>query len=179
MPNVARLTLAERSSDAVEEPLQPPAEESQGRVRNEVVAVLETNLDHLTPEQLAFACERLLEEGALDAWQTPIVMKKGRAAVTLSVMVEPERAERFSALVMELTGTLGVRRLLLDRDVAPRFVATVDTRFGPVRVKVATLAGRRRIRPEHDDVAAIARREGLAYDEVARAVTAEAEAVLG
>lgn len=179
LPNVARITLAERTSEADDMPLQPQPDDAQGRVRTEAIAVLETNLDHLTPEQLAFACERLLEEGALDVWQTPIVMKKGRAAVALSVMVEPERAERFSGLVMELTGALGVRRAVLERDVAPRFVATVGTRFGPVRVKIATFAGHRRIRPEHDDIAAIARREDLPYDEVARAITAEADEVLG
>ncbi|HEY3317624.1 MAG TPA: nickel pincer cofactor biosynthesis protein LarC [Coriobacteriia bacterium] len=179
VPNIARVTLAERAQDVAEPSLQPAPEEAQSRVRTEVVAVLETNLDSLTPEHLAFACERLLEEGALDVWRTPVVMKKGRAGVVLSVMVEPERTERFSALVMELTGTLGVRRMLLDRDVAPRFIATVDTRYGPVRVKVTTLGGERRVRPEHDDVAAIARREALPYDEVARTVTAEAEAVLG
>lgn len=178
VPNIARITLAERASDLAEEPLLP-AEEEPARVRTEVVSVLETNLDHLTAEHVAFAAERLLEEGALDVWQTPIVMKKGRAAVTLSVMVEPERAERFSTLLMELTGTLGVRRVLLDRDVAPRFVATVDTRFGPVRVKVATITGRQRIRPEHGDVAVIAKRENLPYEEVARLVTADAEQVLG
>jgi pyridinium-3,5-bisthiocarboxylic acid mononucleotide nickel chelatase len=180
IPNVARLTIAERAEDVAEQPLQQPSAEGEtARVRTEVVAVLEANVDHVTPEQLSFACERLLEEGALDVWQTPIVMKKGRAAVALSVMVEPERAERFSTLVMQLTGTLGVRRSLLDRDVAPRFVATVDTRFGAVRVKVTTLGGKRRVRPEHDDVAAIARREELPYDEVARHVTAEAQDVLG
>ena len=167
VPNVARVTLAERASAAE---AGPPTE---------TVAILETNLDHLSPEQLAFSSERLLEEGALDVWRTPIVMKKGRAAVTLSVMAAPEQAERFSRLVAELTGSLGVRRSLVERDVAPRTSETVETAFGPVRVKVATIAGRRRVRPEHDDVAAISRRERLPYDEVARRVTAEAEAALG
>lgn len=179
IPNVARFTLAERLDDQAEPDLQSAPEAEPQRVRTEVVGVLETNIDHLTAEHLAYVSERLLEEGALDVWRTPIVMKKGRAGVALSVMVEPERTERFSALVMELTGTLGVRRSLLDRDVAPRFVATVETRFGPMRVKVATLGGERRFRPEHDDVAEVAKREGLSYDEVARRVTIDAEGVLG
>lgn len=179
VPNVACITLAEHGAAAEATPeVLPGGTDGRPGVRSEIVTVLETNLDHLTPEHVAFSAEKLLEEGALDVWRTPIVMKKGRAAVTLSVMVEPERAERFSALIMELTGALGVRRTTVPRDVAPRIAATVETRFGPVRVKVATIGGTRRIRPEHDDVAAIARREGLPVDEVARLLTAEAEAIL-
>jgi pyridinium-3,5-bisthiocarboxylic acid mononucleotide nickel chelatase len=140
--------------------------------------VLETNLDHLSAEHLAYACGRLMDAGALDVWQTPIVMKKGRAAVTLSVMTAPEDARRFSALVIELTGALGVRRTLTERDVVPRRVETVKTSLGAVRVKVAFIAGKARVRPEHDDVAAIAAREGLPYDEVARTIVAEVEAIV-
>jgi pyridinium-3,5-bisthiocarboxylic acid mononucleotide nickel chelatase len=177
VPNVARLTLAERADAASSQTLEPGSEEPG--IRTEMVAVLEANIDHLTPEHLAFACELLLEEGALDVWQTPIVMKKGRAAVALSVMAAPAHAERFSTRIMELTGTLGVRRSIVERDVAPRFSATVETRFGAVRVKVSTVDGERRVRPEADDVAAIARRQSLPFDEVSRIVTAEAERVLG
>ena len=77
-------------------------------------ALLETNLDHLSPEQTAFAAEQLLAEGALDVWLTPIVMKKGRAAVLLSVLPRPDRAEQTAERIVALTGTLGVRRTELE-----------------------------------------------------------------
>ena len=92
--------------------------------------MLETNLDHLSAEELAFACEELLAEGALDVWQTPIVMKKGRSAVMLSVLVAEADAPRFAARVIELTGSLGVRVRTAERFVAPREVVEVADRVG-------------------------------------------------
>jgi uncharacterized protein (DUF111 family) len=78
-------------------------------------------------------------------------------------------------MVMTETGSLGVRMSLLERAAAPRRQGSVDTSLGTVRVKAARLGGKVRVRPEHDDVAEIAAREGLPYDEVVRRVTAEAE----
>lgn len=151
MPNVCRLTIGE-----------PLAASQQ-------VALLETNIDHLPAEELAFAAEELMGEGALDVWQTPIVMKKGRSAVMLSVLTAAEDAERLAARLIELTGTLGVRRELLERTVAERECRTVETPWGPARVKL----GGGRVRPEHDDVARIAREHALPY----RAVAAEIERI--
>ena len=97
-------------------------------------------------------------------WQTPIVMKKGRSAVMLSALVPEPDAGRFARRVIELTGSLGVRVQPTQRLAAPREVVRVATEWGEVRVKV----GAGRLRPEHDDVARIARETGLAYSEVAR-----------
>jgi len=139
----------------------------------EPVVVLESNLDHLTPEALAFAAEELLGAGALDVWQTPVTMKKGRAAVTLSVLVTPAEATTFAEQLIALTGSLGVRRVSTERYVAPRESREVRTPWGVARVKV----GSGRVRPEHDDVARIAREHGLSYSDVAREIerTAESE----
>jgi uncharacterized protein (TIGR00299 family) protein len=133
----------------------------------EPVVLLETNIDHLTPEELAFAAEELLATpGALDVWQTPIVMKKGRSAVALSVLAETGGAEFVAERVIELTGSLGVRRSPLERYVAPREIVSLETPWGPVRLKV----GAGRARPEHEDVAEIARRTGRPYAEVANEI---------
>jgi uncharacterized protein (DUF111 family) len=94
----------------------------------------------------------LLAEGALDAWATPITMKKSRPALLLSALVDQSQAEGFSARMMSLTGTLGVRRTDLERYTAARELREVDTEWGPVRVKV----GSGRVRPEADDVARVA-----------------------
>jgi uncharacterized protein (TIGR00299 family) protein len=157
VPNVCRLLLAEPA------PVEQPAPDGSS---TETVALLESNLDHLSPEALAFAAEELLGEGALDVWQTPIVMKKGRSAVLLSVLAAEVDMVRMAARVSELTGTLGVRVRMTQRFVAAREIIEVATEWGPVRVKVGT--GRQR--PEHDDVARIARETGLSYAEVEHVV---------
>ncbi len=150
-PNVCRLTLGEPVADSA----------------SEQVALLETNIDHLPAEELAFAAETLLAEGALDVWQTPIVMKKGRSAVMLSVLAPADTADSFAGRIIELTGSLGVRRDLLERTIVERESRTVETPWGAARVKL----GAGRIRPEHDDIARIASEYGLPY----RAVTEEIE----
>lgn len=124
--------------------------------------LLETNIDHITPEAVAFAGEELLAEGALDVWVTPIAMKKGRAALTLSVLVAPIDTERFADRIIALTGTLGVRVVVQDRIIAEREIVTVETEFGEVTVK----HGAGRYRPEHEDVARIARSTDLPYHDV-------------
>jgi pyridinium-3,5-bisthiocarboxylic acid mononucleotide nickel chelatase len=163
VPNVCRLLLAEPT---------PVADPAQDGSITESVALLETNLDHLSPEALAFAAEELLGEGALDVWQTPIVMKKGRSAVLLSVLAAENDMARMAARVSELTGSLGVRVRMTQRVVVPREVVEVATEWGPVRVKV----GAGLLRPEHDDVARIARETGVDYAEVARTATDAARA---
>jgi uncharacterized protein (TIGR00299 family) protein len=169
--NVARLVIGEPEDGA-------PGNGAPEGLVTERVAVLETNLDHIAAERLAWTCDALLDAGARDVWQTPIVMKKGRSALTLSVLAELDDAARLSLLMIELTGTLGVRRTLTERDVVPRRVETVKTSLGPVRVKVALIGGKPRVRPEHDDIAAVAARENLSYEEVSRIVTAEAEEIV-
>jgi uncharacterized protein (TIGR00299 family) protein len=153
-PNVARIVIGEP------EAMRGTGTETQGLSAMEVVSVLETNIDHLTSEQLAFAAAELLGDGALDVWQTPIVMKKGRAAVSLAVMCEPVQAPAFISRIHELTGTLGVRRSDVGRSVLSRELRRMQTRYGPVRVKVSHVAGVRSPRPEHEDVARIAREVG-------------------
>ncbi len=157
-PNVCRIILGDPA---------PP----DPALTAETVTLLESNVDHLSPEAVAFAAEQLLSAGALDVWQTPIVMKKGRLAVTLSVLCAAEAAEALASRLVALTGTLGVRRTELPRLVAEREVVEVETEWGPARVKL----GAGRARPEHDDVAAIALRTGLSYAHVADAIRAAAE----
>ena len=157
MPNVCRLLVGD-ATDATGDALPGGANR---------VALLETNIDHLSAEELAYAAETLLAEGALDTWQTPIVMKKGRSAVMLSVLVREGSATSFSERVIELTGSLGVRRELLERTVASREHLTVETPWGPARVKI----GAGRVRPEHDDIARIASEHHLPYRAVADEIT--------
>ncbi len=109
--------------------------------------------------------------GALDVWQEPIAMKKGRLAFKLCILASCADADRLSKEAILRTGTLGIRRTPVERVVAPRDAFERETEFGPVRFKVLKAqplhdqAGSW-IRPEHDDVARIARETGLPYEEV-------------
>jgi hypothetical protein len=153
MPNVCRIVIGE--SETVEVPL-----------RTERVTLLETNIDHVSPEAAAVALDQLLAEGALDAWLSPIVMKKGRSAFTLSALVASELAEPFAERIIALTGTLGVRRREIERFVAEREQREVTTPYGVVRFKIGPVGAR----PEADDVARIARETGRSFGEVEREI---------
>jgi uncharacterized protein (DUF111 family) len=104
----------------------------------------------------------LIEAGAHDAWVTPIVMKKGRPAHTVSALADPALATQVSTVLVAETGSLGVRGQTLQRRPAARTPGEVDVEGLPVRVKVS--AGRVKI--EHDDAARAARRTGLPLREV-------------
>lgn len=131
------------------------------------VALLECNLDDMTGEALAYALERLLDGGALDAWFTPIIMKKGRPAVVLSVLCRPGDAPALRQLVLRETTTLGVRWRLMEREIAERSTDRVDTPWGPVRRKLKHLAGRIvSVKPEFEDCARLAREHGVPLQDV-------------
>jgi hypothetical protein len=126
------------------------------------VLLLECNVDDVTGETLAHAVQSLLDAGAHDAWLTPIVMKKGRPAHTVSVLADPALAGVLADVLRRETGTLGVRGTTLARWPSPRTTDTVDVHGQTVRVKV----GGDRVKVEHDDAAMAARRIGIPLREV-------------
>ncbi|MDR1014234.1 MAG: nickel pincer cofactor biosynthesis protein LarC [Coriobacteriales bacterium] len=160
-------------------PLCSPADDG---LLLEGCTLLETNIDHLSAEALAFACEELFGLGALDVWQEPIVMKKGRLAVRLSVLVRAGAAQELAAHVMGVTGSLGVRTSSVERFLVPRTVVAEQTRFGTVRYKtacVATPEGRIRFRrPEYEDVARIAREQQLGFNDLSGELMQPGEAAV-
>ena len=120
--------------------------------------VLETNVDDLNPELYGYVLERLFDAGAQDAWLTPIVMKNGRAAVTISVLCSPQRQDAIRHVLFRETGTLGVRSAAVDKQALEREWIEVTTRYGGVRVKVGMLDGRPvTVAPEIEDCARVAR----------------------
>jgi pyridinium-3,5-bisthiocarboxylic acid mononucleotide nickel chelatase len=130
----------------------------------------------MTPEHLAFLLERLHEAGALDASLAPIVMKKGRAGHALRVLAPPGEAETLARLVLSESTALGVRVQQVERFVLPRSVTTVDTEYGPIRVKVARRPdGRTSWKPEYEACARAARKHGVAIATVTRAAQRSAE----
>jgi uncharacterized protein (DUF111 family) len=144
-----------------------PIEPSLAR---EEVSLLEANLDDMTPEGLGYAMQRLFEAGALDVYFQPLQMKKNRPAVLLGVLTRPAQVAQLAALVLAETTTLGVRVSRLERYIAARHAAVVETELGPVRVKVKELGDRRIVAPEYDDAARIARERSVPLADVYRAV---------
>lgn len=159
-PNVARLLLGHALTERPGAPATP-AEDAC-----EPVVLLETLLDHLSPEHVGFIAEELRAAGPLDAWLIPAAMKKGRLGIELRVLVTPTHTEKFAAHIHELTGSLGVRRTLLSRSVLDREVLQCEGPWGAFRVKVSGAGESARVRPEHEDIARASRRSGESYTEV-------------
>jgi len=124
------------------------------------VVQLETNIDDMNPQLYEHVGERLFASGALDVWTQAVTMKKGRPGIVLAALAPPERADVVAAVMLAETTSIGVRRWSVQRTTLPRTSHTVNTAFGPVRVKVVEGPGGRRARPEYDDVRGIAQREG-------------------
>ena len=154
LPNVTQVVLGEAA--AASDGGEP------GRTPGQPVVLLETNVDDATGETLAHAITSLLEAGALDAWVTPVVMKKGRPGHTVSALVDPALATSVGRVLLSATGSLGLRGQTLERWPAARTEAEVEIDGVPVRVKVSP--GRAKI--EHDDAVRAARRTGLPLREV-------------
>ncbi|MDO5401695.1 MAG: nickel pincer cofactor biosynthesis protein LarC [Eubacteriales bacterium] len=133
----------------------------QSQETGDEIEELSCNLDDMPPEDLAFAMERLLEGGALDAFTTPIGMKKSRPGVMLTCLCRPEDREAMTALLFRHTTTLGIRRKRCRREVLDRSLETRDTPWGPVQVKTARGWGVSRSKAEYEDLARISRETGL------------------
>ena len=127
----------------------------------ETVSELRCNLDDMTGEALGFAMQALLDAGALDVYAAPLTMKKGRPGTLLCCLCRPEDEARFAGLMLRHTATLGVRCQTLRRYALDRETVALDSPWGPVRGKWARGYGIERVKPEYDDLADIARREGL------------------
>ena len=142
--------------------------------------VLETNVDDLDPRLWPVVLGALLEAGASDAWLTPILMKKGRPAHTLSVLVAADRAGVVRREVYRQTSTLGVREQTVAKHELDRSTASVDVDGHPVAVKVARLDGEVvNVQPEFEDVAAAARALGRPVKTVMAEASARAVALAG
>jgi len=124
--------------------------------------VLEANIDDMTGELAAHALQNLLASGALDAWATPIVMKKGRPALTLSLICERGAERRLAEALLRETNSIGVRHTAVSRTERPRRVVEVSTDFGVIPLKVSEGPyGPPRVKPEFDACAAAAAAAGV------------------
>jgi uncharacterized protein (TIGR00299 family) protein len=131
--------------------------------------VIETNLDDMSPELLPYAIERTIEAGASDAWASPILMKKDRSAMTLSVLVMRDRLDAVLDAIYRETTTLGVRIREVQKDELERGYESVDVAGHPIRLKLGYRGGRViSVSPEFEDAQKVARITGLPLKEIYR-----------
>ena len=131
-----------------------------------VILELVCNLDDMTPEALSFACQRLLEEGALDVYTLPGCMKKGRPGWQLVALCDPAHKDPLIHQVFALTSTTGLRVRTCEKHVLDYTITTRETPYGPVRVKKAQGYGVRRSKPEYEDMARIAREHKITLKQI-------------
>lgn len=145
IPNVLRAVLGEIASDQHPDYL-----------------VAEANIDDLNPQFYSYVLDKLLDLGVRDAWVTPIIMKKGRPANQLSILLERRQLDAVSALLFTETTTIGFRYYPAERMEADRISAEVATTWGMVRVKVSSLRGRvTNVQPEYEDCKKLADKSGV------------------
>ncbi|MEX0875732.1 MAG: nickel pincer cofactor biosynthesis protein LarC [Actinomycetota bacterium] len=146
----------------------------------ETCVLLETNIDDQTPEAVGYAIEKLLGAGALDAWVTPIVMKKSRPAFLLSVLAAHSHEARVTDVIFRETTTLGIRRRDTTRWVLEREVLTVEVAGSRIRVKIGRLGSEVvNVAPEFSDCAAAAEESGATAKDVYAEATQRARQALG
>jgi len=147
-PNVLRLTVGETAAQH-ESPF--PVEE---------ITVLEANVDDMTPQVFGYVMEQALQSGALDAFGTPVQMKKSRPGMLLTVLCQTEDSQRLTKLILAETTTLGVRMRRESRAALTRRHVSVSTKWGDVRMKLANLNGSiSNYAPEYEDCRQIAKEQ--------------------
>lgn len=161
IPNVLRIHLGTLNTRAV----------------NTEAIVVETNIDDLNPQNYDYIMDRLFKNGALDVWLTPIIMKKGRPAVTLSVLIPgtDECQKSISAVLFAETTTLGMRHYTVQRTISDRKFVQVELPWGKVNVKYGIYHGKVcNYAPEYEDCRRIAEVQGIPLKTVQQAAINEA-----
>ena len=128
------------------------------------------NVDDMSPEAVGFAMQILLDAGAPEVWTTPVGMKKNRPGLLLTCLCRAQQRDEMVRLIFRHTSTIGIRESVCRRWVLRRESGTVETPFGPVRVKRSVGYGAQKQKAEYDDLARIAAAQGLTLDEVRKIV---------
>lgn len=148
-------------------------------IGQEEVIIVETNIDDLNPEFYGHVLDRLLAAGALDAWLTPVIMKKGRPAVTLAVLVRRETLGEITRIIFQETSSLGVRYYPAQRTIQTRRMMSVTVPWGTVRVKVAYRDEQvTHLAPEYEDCRALAQAHQIPLKEVYQAALCAARTAI-
>ena len=153
-PNVLRVTIGE-------------ADEAAGGLIIEQLVQLSCNIDDMNPEWFEPLMNQLQHGKALDVWLTPVHMKKNRPGTVVEVLCRSEDATKLRDILLHHSTTLGIRESQITRYSLPRRVETIETVYGSVRMKIATLPdGSTKASPEHEDCVAQANERGVSAGEV-------------
>ena len=139
-----------------------------GEAKEERHAAIELacNIDDMTAEDLAYAMQVMMEEGALDVYTSPIAMKKSRTGTLFTVMCKEQDRDRMLTLIFRHTTTLGIREYHPARYTLRRRIQERQTPYGTVHYKISEGYGIRREKPEYEDLARIARETGSSIGQV-------------
>jgi len=175
-PNLVRLSVGESVQLSAKDgcpasampgwPTSAPASPAQmwdlGPAPADLITVLEANLDDMNPQLFSYVQQKLLTAGALDAFAVPVQMKKGRPGLIFTVLASPAHAELLSRILLTETTTLGVRMRQEQRRILDRKHVTVESPWGPIRVKLGLLQGEVvNCAPEFEDCRKIAEANGV------------------
>lgn len=149
--------------------------EMETETEQEQIVTVETNIDDMNPQVYPYIIEKLLAAGAHDAYLIPIIMKKGRPGILLSVMVEKSKLDAISHIIYTQTPTLGLRVQEIGRRKLPRREVQVQTQFGPVKAKAVLRNGKEVLAPEFEECKRIAEALGRPVLEVQQALIKELE----
>lgn len=138
--------------------------ESTSSYKQETITVLETQIDDLNPQAIAYTLEQLLAAGALDVFTQSIGMKKSRTGILLTIICLPSKVSICQQIIFRETTTLGIRQQVQTRSILEREIHSVTTTYGIIRVKVASQGQEVvNIQPEYEDCAVLARKHNLPW----------------
>lgn len=158
VPNALRVYLGE-------------IEDAPGELVIEKQYVMETNIDDMNPEIFTYIEQKLFDAGALDVYKTPIMMKKGRPAVTLSILFSKENREALQKIIFTETSSGGVRETQVAKSMLKRDFVDVETSYGSVKVKNLYYEGKCiKCKPEYEDCARLAHEQGVPIQAIYDAV---------
>ncbi|WP_430974537.1 nickel pincer cofactor biosynthesis protein LarC [Sunxiuqinia rutila] len=145
-------------------------------VSTEEALVLESNIDDMNPEHYDFLLDQLFDAGANDAWLTPIIMKKSRPAVQVSVLCPLEQAFNLKNVIFKHSTSLGIREYRVSKNKLRREETTVATSYGPVRVKNSYFDGQRvRSKAEFEDCKKLALKHKVSLSEIEKEIRKQLE----
>ncbi len=166
-PNVLRLLIGENRL----------AKDSANPAESDTVWILETNIDDVSGETIGYCFDRLLAEGALDVYCTPIQMKKNRPGVLVGVIATADKVRDMEQILFRETGTFGIRRTQAQRSKLSREASSVATKWGAVKGKKGWREGVAVFSPEYEDCVRVAREHSIplreVYEEVRLALARE------
>jgi hypothetical protein len=156
IPNILRLWLGTTSA----------------QWQQETISILETQIDDLNPQAIAYTLERLLEAGALDVFTQAIGMKKSRSGILLTVICHPNLVNICREIIFSETTTLGIRERTQTRIILDREIISVTTKYGVVKIKIASRDREQNpiinAQPEYEDCAALAQKHDVPWREIYR-----------